>query len=104
MKMMKMASSKDPIGRTEEETQEEMGSLVTRLPMSRKSKKLKRQEIISIMKGEVRALKINLRKKHLKYGVEIHPNYRECHSSSVPEVEQQKWRTEEVEEISTLEN
>jgi hypothetical protein len=34
--------------------------------------------------------------------MEAPSSYKDCHRASIPESEQTKWRTEEVEEISTL--
>jgi len=72
--------------------------LLSKISACRKTKRWPRSDIIRVLKGK--ALKI--RKRHMKCSIEIPTGYRDCHRAGVSVAEQAKWRTEEVEEISTL--
>ena len=69
--------------------------LLSKVAQRRKVKRFKRNDIIQILKGKTR-------KRHLKFTIDIPTDYKDCHRKGVPEAEQQKWRIEELEEISTL--
>jgi hypothetical protein len=74
--------------------------LLSKISTCRKTKRWPRKDIIKVLTG--RAHKMKIRKRHTKFGMEIPSSYKDCHRASIPESEQTKWRTEEVEEVSTL--
>jgi hypothetical protein len=72
--------------------------LLSKISACRKTKRWPRSDIIRVLKGKT----LKIRKRHLKCGIDIPTGCRDCHRAEVSMTEQAKWRTEEVEEISTL--